>query len=226
MGLLSLAQNPLELLILRVITVRFANQRRIARLARATKHSIQRVVVGGGNRVILMIMATRTTHCKPKHPTRDHINTIIHDIMNVPNKATPQREVPHRRKRTLILTQLHHIRRKLMTYKIVVRKIFVKRADNIIAIGMGVREISVFLKYIPLRIGIPRYIQPMPSPPFTEVFRGKKPINKRIKRLRRVVRKEGSGFLGRWGHPSKIMISSADKRTSIRLRAHRKLRIS
>ena len=114
------------------------------------------IVVFLRNRVIFMVVASRTTDRQPEQPARDHINAIIHLVMHVAHEVTAERQKSHCRQRAFVITQRQLIGSQLLHDEPIERQVFIEGADHVVAIRVAPRIVLVLEEDVALRVRIPR----------------------------------------------------------------------
>src|SRR5204863_6822710 len=66
-------------------------------LGAAVEHAVEGIIIPHGDRIILVIMTTRTGYRQAHRPARQHINTIINDVMLHSQKTTADGQKTQRR---------------------------------------------------------------------------------------------------------------------------------
>ena len=110
-----------------------------------------------------MVVAARAFDLNPSFPA-NHVDPVVDDVMDIIDEPASQRQVAQRRKCAFVAVVRQQIRRDLLLYELVVWQITVERADDVIAIGVGVGIMSIFLENIPFAVSISRHVQPMTAP--------------------------------------------------------------
>src|SRR5262249_18560401 len=99
--------------------------------------------------------------------------------------------------------------------KLIVRLVFLKRPNHIVAIPPGVRQMSVIFK--PFGLGETCDIEPMLSPPFTIVRTGQQPIDQPRPGIRRIIVDEVGTFLRTSRQSGQVEVASWNERLTVRL---------
>ncbi len=144
--------------------------------------------------------ANRQTHHSPAH----HVDSVINDVVNIIDKAAAQRQITERRERSFVRSGRQQIRRDLLFQELIEGQVLVESADDVIAIGIGVGIMPVFLPQITFRVGVTRHVQPMAPPPLAVTRGSQQPVHDFGKGVRRFVCLEDRDFLWRWRQPDKV----------------------
>ena len=86
-----------------------------------------------------MIVTTGTTYREAKEPSANHINPIINDVVWIAIEHPAKRQKPHTGQIGIMRRQTHLISSNLLSHKLVERLVFIKGADDIVAIGIRER---------------------------------------------------------------------------------------
>ena len=108
---------------------RLPEQRQFVRLADVRQDRVQRVVILGRNRIVLVIVAARTGHRQSEQASRDRIDAIVHGLGIAVRKFAPEAQEAERGQMPRLGLR-HAIGRELIKHELIVRQIFVQRAGS------------------------------------------------------------------------------------------------
>ena len=147
----------------------------IVRLFFATgEDAVQSIVVGRGNRVVLVVVAAGARDRHAKHAASDDVDAVVDDVgLTVEVAAAECEESGRRRGRGI--SRL--ICRKLVDDELVVRQIGIKAVDDPIAIREGTFVVAILLEDIALSVGVAGDVEPVASPAFAEAWRRQEPVD-------------------------------------------------
>src|SRR5207249_8582235 len=86
------------------------------------------------------------------------------DVRLIVQKAPAQREKAQGGERPLVLAEVELVGGELFNNKPVERQILVERADNVVAVRVGVGVAAFLLENVALGVGVTGDIEPVPSP--------------------------------------------------------------
>ena len=176
-------------------------QRALKRFFAGGKNSVERIVIGDGNGIVLVIVAARARHGEAEQATRHRVNLVINLVGRVVAKHAAEREEAHAREAPALNRRLDEVGGNLLADELVVRRVGVKGADDVIAICVGVRPNAVGSegKHKILGVRVARDVKPVASPAFTVSRRGQQAIDNLRKGIRRIIRDECLHLgKGRW----------------------------
>ena len=93
----------------------------------------------------------------------------------------------------------------------IVWQVSVEGADDVVAIGVGVRVGVVAIEDRALRVGVARDVEPVAAPAFTIARRGEQLLDDFFKGIGRSVRFEGFDFVERGRQTGEIEIGAANQ---------------
>ena len=92
--------NPIEPFLVDRLLLRepdgLPEQRQFVRLADVRQDRVQRVVILGRNRIVLVIVAARARHRQPKQASRNRIDAIVHGLGIAVRKIAPEAQEAER----------------------------------------------------------------------------------------------------------------------------------
>ena len=150
---------------------------RYRRLSRTGQYAVERIIVLGGNRIELVVVAPGTSDRQAHETAANDVDPIIDHVVNVAHEPRTDRQKPQRGQRSLTVLRGKLVRCDLFNQEPVVRKIVVEGTDDVVAIGIRPVKISVLKQNIPLGISIPRDVEPVSAPPLAVSRRSQQPIN-------------------------------------------------
>ena len=150
-------------------------RRLVLRFVRTGEHPVQRIVVGGRYRVVLVVMAAGTRDGQPHQAAAHHVDPIVDDVVPVVDETPSQRQEARRRFGGRIVQTVCC---QLCQDEPVVGHVLVERLNHPITVGVGMWVVAVLLKHIALGIGIAGHVQPMPTPTLAEVLRIEQPVHR------------------------------------------------
>ena len=144
----------------------------------------QAIVICLGNGIELVIVATSTGHRQPHQAPRDHIDSIIDDVVSVVHESPAERQKTHCPQGLAILFQIELIGGQLFPNELIEAQIGIQCFNDIIAVGPRPGERRFLKEDIPLGVGIACDIEPVSAPFFSIRWRGQQTINQSgIRRL-------------------------------------------
>ncbi len=143
--------------------------RSLARLDRAGKHSVQRVVVADGYRIKLVIVTPSTADRETQKSACHHIDLVVDHIVTVTVKHAAQRQQPHGGQLGRIVRQPQLIGSDLFPNKLIKGFVVIERPNDVVAIrvGEGPNPRIAIHQHAVFGVGISGYIQPVSSPAFS-----------------------------------------------------------
>ncbi len=134
-----------------------------------------------------MIVTACAGNRQSHQPSPDQIDAVVNNVRLAIQKPPAQRKETECGERAFILAQSQLIRRDLLDYKLIKRKIFIQRANNVIAICVRIGIPPFLLKDITLCIRIPSHVQPVSSPTLAISRRSEQMIYQIGKCIRRFI---------------------------------------
>ncbi len=152
------------------------------RIARAVENSKKRVVVLGGNRIVLVIVTARAAHAQAQHGLAEVIDGVIdrevHVLLRHDAETLGNRQVAggHGVAPALgIVLVRQQIPGDLLAQKLVVRLVAIEGINHVVAIEVSLRHRVI--RAVAGAIGIAHHIQPMPPPTLAVARRRQQPID-------------------------------------------------
>src|SRR5262249_33013986 len=143
---------------------------RDGRFARAAKDTVQRIVVGLRDRIVLMIVAAGACDGEPQEASRDDVDTVVENVVRVAPEVPADRQKPARGTWPLVRSQRQLVGGELLQNELVVRQVVVERANHPVAVSVRPGITGFLEEYISLVVGIARDVQPV-APPTLAVVR-------------------------------------------------------
>ena len=181
-----------------------------------------------GNRVELMIVTAGTGHRLCQKCLRQHIDLIVDAIglglANIHRRmrclSKPEKGRPDPRFKTsrhdISTGRLHQISGNVFLHENVVRKIFIERADDVIAITPCFRQFKVEL--VSQCLSESDEIEPMSSPALSVMGRCQEVIDFPLEGIGTNIFQKSEDFLLRWGQAGQIISQPTQQSAAIRLR--------
>ena len=111
-------------------------------------------------------MATSAGHRQTHKATRDNIDLIVHDVMLIAIPHSDRQEAQGCEPR-VVRRKIQLICRQLLDNKLIIRNVFVKGFDNVVAIGIGKRKGSKTDRSPTMRVRVSSDVQPILPPTLT-----------------------------------------------------------
>ena len=184
----------------------------------------QRVVVGRGNRIELVVVASRTSNRQCKDRPARRIDLVVHlvhqvllivplvDALGTQRQETGRHNPLDGLPRTV---RLHQVSGNLLADKLIVRLIHVEGVDYIIAIspGLGERDVA----FLARRFRIAGHVQPVPTPAFAKLGRFEQAIDHFLECLWRIIAGKRFDFVRRRRQPAEGIRRAANQREAVRV---------
>ena len=178
----------------------------------------QAVVVGGGDRVELVVVTPRTSQRQPQERPAHGIDLLIHEVhlhlrrVGLRQHLRPQRQEPGRDQ--LLVTRRfagrgQQIARELLDEEAVERLVAVEGGHDIIAIAPGIPVSDVLVETVGIRV--PRHVEPVSAPALAIGRRREQAIDEPRVGVRSLVRQEGMDLIHRGRQPGQIEGDSSDQ---------------
>ena len=144
----------------------------------------QRVVVGGGNRVELVVVAAGAADRLGQERPPDDVHLLVDDVdehlvdVLLGQHLRAEGQEPRRgeaREPLVVAGRRHQVAGNLLLHEAVVGLVGVERLDDPVAIAerIGVRDVLVE----PVRVGVAGDVEPVPAPAFAVARRREKPLD-------------------------------------------------
>ena len=192
---------------------RHADQRRVSlhrpgNRASAQENPGQRVVIVGGDRIELVIVAAGAGEGEAEERAADDVDLIVDAIgdhpflVDIPRHEVGDRQEPRRHQRLGIdpsrIIRLEEIAGDLPGEEVGVGEIAVEGVDDPVAVAPGFAEIALGGQLDEIAgVGIADDVEPVPPPALAILRRGEEPFDHGLKRLRRLVGEKVFHLLGR-----------------------------
>ena len=140
--------------------------------------AVQGVVVGGGNRVELMVVATRAGHGQSEETLGRRIDTLVDGVVVILEALADGDEAEGSEARVVLGQVRQAVGGKLLDDELVVGLIGIERVDDVVTVGpRGFESLdrAVFLES--LSVGITGGIEPVAGPAFAVVRRSQEAIH-------------------------------------------------
>ena len=124
-----------------------------------------------------MVVTARARHRQPHRATRADVDAVVNDVVLVVDETATERQESQRGDWTVVVTKWQFIGGDLLNDELVIRQIFIERADDVIAIGVRIRKARFFVAAdVTLGVRVTRHVEPMPRPTFAVLRRGEETI--------------------------------------------------
>ena len=107
----------------------------------------------------------------------------------------------------LSLAELELVGGDLLDEELVVRQVLVERADDAVAVGVGVRVAPLFLEDVALGVGVAGDVEPVPPPPLAVAGRGEQAVDHLLVGVGRRVASNASTSSGVGGRPCRSNVA-------------------
>ena len=167
----------------------------------AAEHALQRVIILGGNRVELMIVALRASAGQRQESTGGYIHTVIGQFRTQAVKPQP-------RCKAIGILQL--IPGDLRLHEQIEGHVIVECLNHPIAVAerIRIRQHHVAIHAV---VGISRHVQPITAPPFSILFGTQQPVHHTGKSLRAFIGNKATYFFVSGRQTRKVEIRAADQ---------------
>ena len=157
---------------------RIADDRILLRLDDGGEDAVKGVVVGGRNRVELVIMATRAGYRQAKEALRRRIDALVDGIVIV-LETLPDGDEAEGREARVVLGQVRQtVGSELLDDELVVRFISVERVDDVVAVSpRGIEGLDRAVTLQALGVGVTGGIEPVASPALAVVGRSEQTVD-------------------------------------------------
>ena len=137
----------------------------------AVEDAVERVVVGGGDGIVLVIVTAGARDGQPEHAARHDVDAVVDDVMFYPEETAAESEESHRREIAVIFVR-DLIGGELEQEKAVIRHIPVQCRHDPVPIGPGVGPVFLLAGVdIAFRVGVSGHVEPVPRPVLAVVGR-------------------------------------------------------
>ena len=157
---------------------RITDDRVLLRLDDGGEDAVEGVVVGGRDRVELVIMATRAGHGQPEEALGRRIDALVDGVVIV-LETLPDGDEAEGREARIILGQVRQaVGGELLDDELVVRLIGVESVDDVVSIGPGgVEGLDRAVTLQALGVGVAGGIEPVASPALAVVGRSEQTVD-------------------------------------------------
>jgi hypothetical protein len=139
---------------------------------------VQAVVVGGGDRVELVVVAAGTRDGERHRPLRHGVDPLVDRVVGVHEPLADGDEPERRQARRVVLHIGQKVRRDLLLEEQVVGLVGVERGDDVVAVGPREGVVVLVLRLLGAgRVGIARGVKPVPAPPLAVMRRCEETID-------------------------------------------------
>ncbi len=170
-----------------------------------------------------MIVASRARDRKPHRAACHNVDSIINDVRLVIQEPASERQEPECSQRALIIAEGQAVGGNLLDDELVVGQIVVERANDVIAVSIGIGIAPLFLENISLGVGIACDVEPISGPSLAVVRRIQQSFHDPGKGLRRLIGQKVANFVGGRRQANQIEGRPANQRPFIRGRVRRDL---
>ena len=179
------------------------------------ENAVQRVVVTGRDRVVLVVVTAGAGHGETEHAPGDHVDTVVDDVGSVAEKPPAEREKSHRCE-VFRLVGGGLVGGQLQPQETIVRHVLIECPDHPVAVGGRVNVPACLTDVgVALRVGIAGGVEPVPPPVLPITRRREEPVDERFVRLRRGIALEGLDLVDRRGQAEEVVGGAADERGPI-----------
>ena len=178
---------------------------------------MERVIVVGWNRVVLVVVAAGAGDRQSQQTAANDVDAVVDDLVLVQQEPPPDGQKAHGGQRTPIAAGRELIGRELVEDELVVTEIGIQRGDDVIAECVGVRIAAVLEEDVALGIGVAGNVQPVPSPALAVPGRGQQAVDQMGKAVGCRVGFEPVDLFGRRGNAREIDGRAADQGTLVGL---------
>ena len=187
--------------------------------ARAEEDAVERVVVGGWDRVELVVVAAGAGEREAHHASRHRVEPVVDDVVDVVDEAPADGEEAHRREVALFVSK-HPIRGELEHEETIVGHVFVVGAHDPVAVDVGVDEAALLAVGVDVafRVGVAGDVQPVAAPSLSVVGRGEKPVDDLGEGLGRLVGEVRGDLFGRGREADEVVRRAAEEGELVRRR--------
>ena len=194
-----------------------AQQGELGRLDRAGEDAIKRVVVFGGNRVELVVMAASTGDGQAQQSTGDDVDPVVDDLVLIEQEAPADGQETQSGQRPVVAAARELIGRDLLDEELVVTEVGVERGDHVIAVGVGVGVAAILREDVTLGVGVAGDVEPVPAPTLAIPWRSQQTIDQPVECVGAVVRLERVDLLGRRRDAPQVDRCAANQGSLVRL---------
>ena len=193
-----------------------------AEAARAAEDRGQRVIVGGRQRIELVVVAATAADRHPEKRPSQRVNLFVDDVhLQLPHVRLGEhpradREEPGRGE---VLDPLgfarggQQVSGKLLDEELVERLVGVERVHDVVAITPRVAIRDVLVQSVGVRVA--SHIQPVPPPSFTVLRRREQPLDDAIEGVGRFIRDKLINVVRRRREAGQVKRDSAQKRSLV-----------
>ena len=185
---------------------------------RAEEDPGQGVIIGRGNGVELVIVASGTADRQAHERARRRVDLLVDDIHLHLDRVVFGQHLGAEREEAGggpvfelrgVVGSGKKISGQLFLHELIVRLVLIERANHVIAIPPCVPVHQVLVE--PVRIGITGYIEPVPRPSLSIMRRGQQAVYDFCERIETGVGQERVHFLRCRGQPGQIECGAADQ---------------
>ena len=194
-----------------------APQRGDRRLEATPQDAVKGVVIGLGDGVEFVVVAPGARDGQPHQPARDGVDAVVDDVVDVPHEVAADGQEPEGRQGLLVL-EVEPVGRNLFRHEPVERQVAVERPDDVIPVGPRPRVLLPLEEDVPLVVGVPGHVEPVPAPALAVVGGGQQAIDDFLVGVRGLVRLERGDFTRRRRQPEEVEREAADQRPPVGLR--------
>ena len=172
------------------------------------------------DRVVLVRVALGTLNRQPEKRLADGVHPVEHrvhaELLGVHASLFVQHRVPQEAGRDdLVLRRFRQqVTGELFDHELVVRQVSIQRVDDVVAIK---RDLPRLVLFKAVRVGIPRRVEPVPSPTLTVVRRFEQPLDLFFVGVRCRIRQKRIDLINRGRQPNQIEMQSAQQRNLVGL---------
>ena len=179
----------------------------------------ERVVIGGRDRVELMVVATRAADCQTHEDATNRVDLFVDDVhfhlqrIVLGEHLRPDHKEAGGGEPVVVDGFVPGFRKQvacdLLLEKLVVGFVGVERLDHVVAILIGIGVGHVFIHAV--RVGISRQVEPVPSPALAVARRREEAIDHPAEGFGGFILEERLDFLGSWRQADEVERGAADQ---------------
>ncbi len=198
-------------------------ERQLQRGFAAGENTIKRIIVGRGDRVVLVIVAAGAGHRQTQEAAGHGVDPVIDLVVNVAVKHPAEGQKPHGRQPPGLVLWGHDVGGELLVDEPIKRRIIVERSNHVVAIRVGKRANPIIAvhEHAILGVGIPGDVKPVPAPPFPIARRGQQAVDHAGEGVVERIALERFDLLGRGRQADQVVVGPAKQGAAISRRRRR-----
>ena len=196
--------------------LRRRDQRQLGRGRTAREHAVQRVIVVGRNRVVLVVVAAGAGDRQAQQAAGRRVDLVV-DVVVVVVELAARRQKAERGQGVLVVASIlrQAVGGQLLGDELVVRQIAVERPNDVVAVGVGIRKPPLLGEGVALGIGVAGHVEPVPAPALAIMGRGQQPIDQPLVGIGCTIGEKRFDFLRRRRQADKVISQAADERAAV-----------